>query len=114
MQEQRALRYLGRQGLRLVQANFHCRAGEIDLVMRDRSGELVFVEVRYRRNDRHGNAAETIGPAKQRKLRLAAALFLNFRNWHDQPCRFDIVAITGGSEGKDDRIDWIRDAFSGA
>jgi len=114
LQEQRALRYLGRQGLRLVQANFHCRAGEIDLVMRDRSGELVFVEVRYRRNDRHGNAAETIGPAKQRKLRLAAALFLNFRNWHDQRCRFDIVAITGGSEGKDDRIDWIRDAFSGA
>ncbi len=112
LQEQRALRYLGRQGLSLVQSNFNCRAGEIDLVMRDRRGHVIFVEVRYRKNDRYGSAQETVGPAKQRKLRLAAEWFLKSRNWQHKPCRFDVVAITGGGPARKDRLEWIRDAFS--
>ena len=114
LHEQRALRYLKRQGLSLLQANFNCGAGEIDLIMRDREGCVVFVEVRYRGNDRYGSAQETVGPAKQRKLRLAAAWFLNGRNWQHQSCRFDVVAITGGGPDQRDRLEWIRDAFPGA
>ncbi len=112
--EQRALRYLERRGLALVQTNFSCRAGEIDLIMHERQDLLVFVEVRYRGSDRFGGAAETVGPAKQRKLRLAAAWFLNTNNWQHRPCRFDVVAITGAGPGADDRIEWIRDAFAGS
>ena len=111
LQEQRARRYLGGHGLSLVQNNFNCRAGEIDLIMRDRRGYVVFVEVRYRKSDRHGSALDTVGPAKQRKLRLAAAWFLKTRNWQHKPCRFDVVAITGGGAGGEDRLEWVRDAF---
>lgn len=113
LQEQRALRYLGGRGLTLVQGNFNCRVGEIDLIMRDRQGYVVFVEVRYRKNDRYGSALETVGPAKQRKLRLAAAWFLKSRNWQHKSCRFDVVAITGGGPAGEDRIEWIRNAFEG-
>ena len=113
LQEQRALRYLGVQGLSLVQSNFNCRVGEIDLIMRDRQGTVIFVEVRYRKNDLYGSAQETIGPAKRRKLRLAAQWFLKSRNWHYKSCRFDVVAITGGGPAGKDRLEWIRDAFAG-
>ena len=110
-QEQRALRYLGGRGLSLVQSNFNCRLGEIDLIMRDRRGYVVFVEVRYRKSDRYGGALATVGPAKQRKLRLAAAWFLQSRNWQHKFCRFDVVAITGGGPAGEDRFEWVRDAF---
>ena len=113
VQEQRALRYLGRQGLRLVEANFHCRVGEIDLIMQDRQGCVVFVEVRYRKSNLFGGAAASVGPAKQRKLRLAAAFFLKARNWQQKFCRFDVVAITGGGRSQADSIEWIQDAFHG-
>lgn len=111
LHEQRALRFLAGKGLKLVRANFHCRAGEVDLIMRDRQGCVVFVEVRYRASGHYGGALETIGPVKQRRLRLAANLFLNTRNWQNQPCRFDVVAITGRGPGQADRLEWIRDAF---
>lgn len=113
LQEQRALRYLGVQGLSLIQSNFNCRVGEIDLIMRDRQGTVIFVEVRYRKSDLYGSAQETIGPAKRRKLRLAAQWFLKSRNWHYKSCRFDVVAITGGGPAGKDRLEWIRDAFAG-
>ena len=112
LQEQRAQRFLAGEGLALVQANFQCRAGEVDLIMRDRQGSIVFVEVRYRSSDRYGSALETIGPVKQRRLRLAANFFLNARKWQHYPCRFDVVAITGCGPGEADRVEWIRDAFS--
>lgn len=110
-QEQRALRFLDQQGLSLVQANFNCRVGEIDLIMRDRQGCVIFVEVRYRKSDRYGSAVETVGRAKQRKLRLSAAWFLKSRNWQHKSCRFDVVGITGGGPAGEDRLEWIRDAF---
>jgi putative endonuclease len=100
-----ALSYLQQRGLRLVRANFLCRHGEIDLVMRD-GDTLVFVEVRYRRGHRFGGAAASVTVAKQRKLVSAAHLWLA---WHPadtrRPCRFDVVAFEG------DDIAWIRGAF---
>lgn len=111
LQERRALRFLSGKGLKLIEPNFHCRAGEVDLIMGDRQGAVVFVEVRYRKSARYGSAQETIGPGKQRRIRLAAAWFLNARNWQHKACRFDVVAITGNGPRGADRLEWIRDAF---
>lgn len=105
--EQQARRLLERAGLVFVAANVRFRVGEIDLIMRD--GETwVFVEVRYRRNDRFGGAAASVTRSKQQKLLKAAALWLNGRqcSFESARCRFDVVAITGA------QIDWLPDAFT--
>ena len=100
--EQRALAYLAARGLTLVEANFRCKCGEIDLVLRD--GEAwVFVEVRQRASSRHGGAAASITPAKVRRVVNAAQTYLQ-RLPALPPCRIDIIAIDG------DRLEWLRDA----
>jgi len=80
------------------------RGGEVDLVMRDRDGTLVFVEVRVRRDARFGGAAASIGAAKRERLVFAASHFLR-RLADPPPCRFDVVAVDG------ERIEWLRAAF---
>ena len=111
--EDRALHFLLGQGLVLVQRNFrvargpHARGGEIDLILRERDGTLVFVEVRQRRDGRHGGAAASIGGLKQQRIVRAAQHFL-LRFDRLPPCRFDVVAIEDG------RIDWLRGAFGAA
>ena len=108
-----ALAHLQDQGLRLVERNYRVargprsRGGEIDLILRDRDGTLVFVEVRSRRSGLHGGAAASIGTAKQASLRLAARHYL-LRLPVLPPCRFDVVAIDKGC------IEWIPGAFDGA
>jgi putative endonuclease len=102
--EARAEAMLLAQGLTLVQRNYRCRGGEIDLIMRD-GGTLVFVEVRYRRSERFGGAIASIDRRKQARLTAAAGYYLQ-RHPSPLPCRFDVVAIGAG-----DRVDWIRNAF---
>ena len=101
--EQQALAHLTRHGLTLVESNFRCKLGEIDLVMRD-GPALVFVEVRQRAGRAHGGAAASITPAKTRRLVRAAETYL-LRFPRLPPCRFDVVAIDGES------LDWLRDAI---
>ncbi|MBS1269105.1 MAG: hypothetical protein MAG794_00048 [Gammaproteobacteria bacterium] len=115
--ERRARRYLENQGLTCVEANYRCRFGEIDLVMRDQS-TIVFVEVRYRKNKRYGGALESIDFHKQRKLRASAERYLQRRRVGvDFPCRFDVVLISGfGSDPDADiddnaQVDWIPNAL---
>ena len=108
--EERALQFLQAQGLRLVERNY-CVArgpsrhgGEIDLIMRDRSGTLVFVEVRSRTHGLHGSAVQTISPVKQKHLRRTAQNYL--LRFHTPPaCRFDVVALDG------DQLQWLESAF---
>jgi putative endonuclease len=108
--EERALAHLAAAGMVLVRRNYRvargprARGGEVDLVMRDRDGTLVFVEVRVRRDSRFGGAAASIGAAKRQSLIFAASHFLR-RMASPPPCRFDVVAVDG------DRIDWLRAAF---
>lgn len=104
--EQRAALFLQRQKLQLLEKNYRCRFGEIDLVMRE-NDTVVFVEVRQRSSDRFGGAAASITSAKQQKLVLAAQHYLA-RHGNDYPCRFDAVLISGD---KNDEIEWIRNAF---
>lgn len=104
-----ARRYLQKQGLRFVAANFLTRGGEIDLIMRDHD-TLVFIEVRYRNSDEYGNAEETVTDTKIRRIIFAAKCFLS-RNpaWYDYDARFDVVGITK-KQGKIN-INWIEHAF---
>ena len=109
--EDRALAWLQRAGMVLVQRNYRvaggprARAGEVDLIVRDRDGTVVFVEVRRRRDGRHGGAAASVTPAKQARIVLAARHFL--MRWASPPaCRFDVVAIDG------ERIEWLKGAFT--
>jgi putative endonuclease len=104
--EQLARRYLIRQGLKPVTENWHCRQGEIDLIMRDRK-TLVFVEVRFRRNSTYGTPAATVGLTKQRRLVHAAHRYLQ-QLGSEPPCRFDVIAITAEPELQ---LQWIRNAF---
>ncbi|MDQ2696634.1 MAG: YraN family protein [Pseudomonadota bacterium] len=102
-----ACAYLQARGLTLVERNFRCRCGELDLVMRD-GAQWVFVEVRLRRSVRFGHPAETVTRAKQRRLIGAASLYLQ-RHRLDVPSRFDVVAISRHNGRL--TLDWIRDAF---
>lgn len=102
--EQRARQFLERRGLAFVAANVTVRGGELDLVMRERDGTLVFVEVRARRSVRHGGAAASVGLRKRRRI-VAAALQFWARHGAGAACRFDVVAFEAG------RLEWLRDAF---
>lgn len=103
--EQSACCFLQRQGLRLVQRNFSCRYGEIDLIMRD-GKQFVFVEVRLRNNQRFGTAAETVAASKQRKLIATAYYYLATERCTDYLARFDVIAVEA-----DRGVHWIKNAF---
>jgi putative endonuclease len=104
-----ACEYLQRRGMKLVERNYLCPRGEIDLIMRDRD-TLVFVEVRYRRSSRFGSGAESVDWRKQGKLSATAAHYLQQHpKAARQPCRFDVVAL--GEQAGQTRLDWIPDAF---
>ena len=97
--EDQVLDYLTGQNLRLVTRNYSCRAGEIDLIMKD-GAQLVFVEVRYRTRLDFGSALESVTPAKQRKLIATAQYYLQ-RSGITPACRFDVVGM-----GQDRQIHW--------
>ncbi|WP_036171310.1 YraN family protein [Massilia sp. 9096] len=101
--EEAARVYLERHGLVMIESNFRCKLGEIDLVMRD-GATLVFVEVRQRAAGSQVSAAASITPAKIRRLVRAAQVYLQ-RLQRLPPCRFDVVAIDGRS------VEWIRNAI---
>jgi putative endonuclease len=106
--ETRAQEFLQRQRLRFVARNVSCRGGEIDLVMRERDGSLVFVEVRARRQRQYGGAAASVGWIKKQRIVRAAQHYLATCSAvsHEQPaCRFDVIAFEAG------RLVWLRDAF---
>lgn len=113
--EDAALAHLQAAGLRLVARNFRTPGrggGEIDLIMRERDGTLVFVEVRRRASASHGGAAASVGVAKQRRIVFAARHYL-LRLGQVPPCRFDVVLVQGEAKGHPalPALDWIRAAF---
>ena len=105
--EDRALAHLIGRGLRLVARDFRAPGrggGEIDLILRDADGTLVFVEVRKRAGRAFGGAAASVGWQKQRRIVFAARHYL-MRLPAPPPCRFDVISMEGGS------IQWMRAAF---
>lgn len=108
--EARALAHLLDQGLALVERNYRvargpgARGAEVDLIMRDADGTLVFVEVRQRKAAEHGGAAASVSRGKQRRCILGAQHYLmTLAAW--PPCRFDVVAIDG------EDLTWLPAAF---
>jgi putative endonuclease len=99
-----AVRLLIAAGYRIVERNFRCKAGELDIIARD-GDVLVFVEVRSRADGEHGSAAETVRRGKQRRVARVAAHYLAIVEPAFDECRFDVVAITGGEAVL------IKDAF---
>ncbi len=105
-----ACKHLQQRGLKLIDRNYRCRVGEIDLIMQD-ADSLVFVEVRYRQNSGFGNGAESVTFNKQNKLIKTAYYYLQQRKINSNiNCRFDVVSIT--SQEQIAAVDWIKNAFS--
>ncbi|MFT3669332.1 MAG: YraN family protein [Pseudoxanthomonas sp.] len=97
-------------GLTEIAANAAYRGGEIDLVMRDGAGTVVFVEVRFRRSRAFGGGAASVDAGKRRRIVHAALRFLqDHPAYADAPCRFDVIDADGDPAAP--RLDWIRDAF---
>ena len=106
--------HLGRAGMVRLDSNYRTPGrggGEIDLIMRDADGTLVFVEVRQRASASHGGAGASIGAVKQRRIIFAARHYLMRFNT-PPPCRFDVVLIQGRwGDADKPAIEWLRSAF---
>lgn len=107
--EAAAAGYLRRRGFAILETNYRCRLGEIDIIARDRD-TLVFVEVRSRTASSFGTPQETVTYPKQRKLRQVAQVYL-MTHPTAAPARFDVVAATFAANGRLDRLEHIPDAF---
>jgi len=104
--EKQACRFLTARGLRLIEENYRCFRGEIDLIMQDNE-DIVFVEVRSRSSIKYGSAADSVTKTKQKKIIATATYFLQQKNWlHKTHSRFDIVGI------QNTQFDWIKNAFT--
>ncbi len=102
--EGRAVAALEAAGYTIIDRNWECDVGELDVVARD-GDILVFVEVRSRANADHGHAAEMVTPAKRHKVSRVAQFYLGTQRPVFEECRFDVVAITGNE------LDIIKDAW---
>lgn len=103
--EQQAAEYLKAQGYRILEQNFRCPSGEIDLIAQQDS-TVVFAEVKYRSGPESGVPEDAVGPKKQRRIIRAAMCYLVQEGlWEQAACRFDVVAICCG------QIRHYRDAF---
>lgn len=102
-----AERFLKKRGYRILERNFSTRSGEIDLIALH-GGAVVFVEVKTRTSDAYGAPELAVNLRKQRRMVKAALAYIKYRNLHQVPCRFDVVAITTSAEQE---VEHIQNAF---
>lgn len=100
--EKRCGQFLVKKGFTVLARNFLCKMGELDLVMADSEGTVIFVEVKTRSDESFAAAESSITSWKQRKLARAAKSFLRKHNIEDRPCRFDVVTILLPKTGKEE------------
>ena len=103
--ERLAAEYLKARGVTILEQNFRCRQGEIDLIARD--GEyLVFCEVKFRLGTEMGSPEEAVGIAKQKKICRVGDYYRSVHGLKQStPVRYDVIAIRG------ENVSWIRNAF---
>jgi putative endonuclease len=106
--EEAAVQYLREHGYQILERNYRCRFGEIDLIARD-GRVLAFVEVKTRRSQKYGPAAAAVTREKQRHLIKASQLYLIQKKKADELCRFDVVTVA--MEAQLPHIELIKDAF---
>lgn len=99
---------LKKEGYRIIERNYRCRHGEIDIIAMDKE-DVIFIEVKGRTSDTFGSPEEAIGPAKQKKISKVALRYLQERGLADHSARFDVVAIRFMPQG--DLVRLIRNAF---
>ncbi|MDO4804715.1 MAG: YraN family protein [Lachnospiraceae bacterium] len=103
--ETKACEFLEAQGFSILERNFHCRQGEIDIIARE-GDYLVFVEVKYRTTASQGSPLAAVGYKKQKKISRVALYYLTHYGYSEAtPCRFDVVGISP------DELVLVRDAF---
>jgi len=107
--EKMAVAYLTARGYRIRERNFRCRLGEIDLVAEE-GRTLVFIEVKTRRSRRFGLPKEAVTLTKQARLRRIAEYYLLTHGGGDRPCRFDVLGVAIGPDGRA-HMELIRGAF---
>lgn len=108
--EDAAAAHLQAQGYTIVERNFRCKTGEIDIVA-EADGTLVFCEVKTRRTARWGEPSEAVDPRKQARLRRLGVAWLAERGVRAQAVRFDVVSVVEGGPGGEHRLEHIVDAF---
>ncbi len=106
--EELAVRYLKKKGYKVLEWNYTCPVGEIDIIAKDKK-TIVFVEVKTRRSMSYGSARLAITPRKQRKISMTALYYLKSNHQMDQDARFDVVTVQ--SIGATQEIDLIQNAF---
>lgn len=106
--EQAAEAFLLSQGLRFLERNYFCRIGEIDLIFLDQD-TYVFIEVRYRANNTHGSAAESLGQSKLNKVRKSASLWLQKNNKVNNASRFDAILFDKKIDKQ--HLTWLKAVF---
>jgi len=97
--EKRCRRYLRKKGYRTIARNFSCPGGEIDLIVADSTGRIVFVEVKTRRNEDHSRAHLAVNRRKQLRMTRAANHFIKAYGIQNKPLRFDVVAVILNNRG---------------
>ena len=102
--EDRAVRYLENCGYVIVERNFYCKQGEVDIIAKDKE-YLVFVEVKYRKDTKKGYPSEAVNYCKKKRIIKAAKYYLYKNGYDNQAVRFDVISIIG------DDIELIKDAF---
>ncbi len=109
--EQYAVDYLLARGLKLVERNYRCKAGEVDLIMREQD-TLVFVEVRFRKSNQYGSPLATITAAKQNRIRRTAQLYIKSRALGSPAMRFDAIGLSPSARAASDyAVNWCKNAF---
>lgn len=103
--ERVAERHLSNFGLTLIERNFRCKFGEIDLIMREKE-TFVFIEVKYRQTEQYGGAVNSLSPTKMQRLRRTIAHYCQQHRISDSPLRIDFVAING-----DEHCQWIKNVY---
>lgn len=102
--EEMAARYLEEEGYQILERNYQIRTGEIDIIAQDQNC-IVFVEVKYRQNERMGDPLEAVDHRKQKKICQTAQFYLYKKKLWNTSCRFDVIGITGT------KIHHIKNAF---
>ncbi|MBO8128184.1 MAG: YraN family protein [Peptococcaceae bacterium] len=108
--EDLAVQFLRKRGLTILQRNYRCRIGEIDIIALD-GDTLVFVEVRSRSSSRFGFPQDTVNFRKQQKCKRVAECYLVSRQKTASFCRFDVIGVLFDDNGRLQKIEHIMDAF---
>ncbi len=108
--EKLAAKYLKRKGYKIIQTNYRCKLGEIDIVA-EQNKIIVFVEVRTKHSEKLGLPQYSINTAKRGQISRAALCYIKEKKIVDQTCRFDVIAITFPSDSKEPKLEHIENAF---